>query len=105
MVTKTDEHKSIVELCKAFDDIIYMAIRYSNNRHSTSSGIVRDACAVRAKYHDYCQFYLKDDNTLDGPDLGDDGKLLGVAVPEDNLKDLVEYYKHKKPLGRWQGEK
>ena len=87
MVTKIDECKAIVELCKAFDDIVYMAIRYGSNRHTAAPGIIRDACEVRARYNDYVLFELKNDNTLNGPDVG------AFAVPSDNLKDLIEKYR------------
>ena len=75
--------QDVKDLLKAFDDIVWMAIRYANNKHSYAPGMVRDACRVRAKFGD---FRLKVDDTLADKDDG-------IGFPGDNLKDLLEKYK------------
>lgn len=72
----------IEELKKAFDDIIWMAIRYANNRQTAAPSMVRDACEIRAKFSD---FKLKDDKTL--------YDWNGEGLKSDNLKDLIKTYR------------
>ena len=82
--TKEDEYKFYIEeLKKAFDDVVWMAIRYAHNRHSYAPGMVRDACKIRAKFGD---FHLKDDAVIrESKDKS--------GLPGDSLKDLLEKYK------------
>jgi len=83
--TKEDKYKFYIERLKeAFDDIVWMAIRYANNRRTFAPTIVREACKIRAKFGD---FHLKDDKTLDGPTTD------GWVCKNDNLRDLLEKYK------------
>ena len=76
---------TLEDLKQAFDDIVWMAIRYANNRHTYAPGMVRDAVAVRAAFGDFA--FRHYDETLDGPDK--DG---GMVCEGDNLKDLYEKY-------------
>lgn len=82
--TKADMYEFYLEeLKKAFDDIIWMALRYANNRHTYAPGVVRKACRIRAKIGD---FHLKPDNTLEDFEGGHTFK-------HDNLRDLLEKYR------------
>jgi len=74
----------IDELKQAFDDIVWMAIRYAHNRHSYAPGMVRDACKVRAKFGN---FGLKEDDTLGDP------CTHRAHITSDDLRDLFITYK------------
>ena len=76
----------IDELKRAFDDIVWMAVRYAHNRHTYAPGMVRDACKVRDKFGD---FSLKEDDTLSDPCTYGDQPYL----KDDDLRDLFIKYK------------
>lgn len=75
----------IEQLKKAFDDIIWMAIRYANNRRTYAPSMVRDACKIRANFGD---FKLRPDVALE-----DQNDECGLYLESDNLKDLLEKYR------------
>lgn len=84
MVTKKD----MKEMCDAFDEILWMSIRYAHGRHTFASTIVRDACKVRAKHG---ELTIRSDHTLEerpGPK-----DRWGVDLESDYLFDLFETYK------------
>jgi hypothetical protein len=85
------EKLEVKELCAAFDDIIYMAIRYANNRHTYAPSIVRYACETRAKFDKMRKFNLKEDTTLEAPE----SNTRGIVCEGDNLLDLIEKYKRR----------
>ena len=90
--------KGLEELKEAFDDIIWMAIRYAHGRYTFSPYTVRKACEIRAKYGD---FHIKEDSTLKEPKAyppyrsGPLEKLPDneLRCKEDDLRDLMEKYK------------
>lgn len=73
------------KLMEAFDDIIYMAIRYAHCRRTAAPDTVRRACEIRAKYGD---FKLRYDDTLTS-----DMKWHKNPRSEDDLRGLLEIYK------------
>lgn len=78
----TKHQKELNKLREAFQDVIWMAVRYANGSQSYSPGMVRDAvAAVREVFPD---FELKYDSTLMRPD--DD---LPDYRKQDYLHDLL----------------
>ena len=76
------------ELCKAFDEILWMAVRYAHGRHTYAPSMVRDACKVRAKFG---KFELRPDHTLiERPPIKE---RWGMDLDSDYLFDLFETYR------------
>jgi len=57
----TDKQK-LKRLIEAYDEILYMAIRYANGRHTAAPGMVRRSVAIRAEID--ANFTLMPDDTL-----------------------------------------
>ena len=85
-LNEASDTPSIEEIKQAFDDVIWMAIRYAHGRSTYAPGMVRDACGARAKFGD---FQLKEDDTLE------DIYVTPVSIKDDDLRDLIELYGRK----------
>ena len=82
MLTKDDKIKG------AISDILWMAIRYADGRHTYAPSTVRRAVKVIKEV--YPDFKLKEDKTLIKPNEKD---LFGASFKEDYLYDLVNQNK------------
>jgi len=72
----------------AISDILWMAIRYADGRHTYAPSTVRRAVKVIKEV--YPDFKLKEDKTLIKPNEKD---LFGASFKEDYLYDLVNQNK------------
>lgn len=70
---------------KAFEDTIWMAIRYAHGRHTYAPSMVRDAINSYKKI--FPDFELKKDITIDPPKPEE---LGGASLESDYLHDLFE---------------
>ena len=82
MLTKDDKIKG------AISDILWMAIRYADGRHTYAPSTVRRAVKVIKEV--YPDFKLKEDKALIKPNEKD---LFGASFKEDYLYDLVNQNK------------
>lgn len=74
-------------LLYAFEDVVWMAIRYAHGRQTYAPGLVRDAVNdVREMFPDW---ELPDDPVIFAPE-----KVTGL--PSDYLHDLYETYREDK---------
>ena len=73
------------ELAKAFDDILWMAIRYAHGRRTSAPSTVRDACKIRAKY---VPLIVRHDMTLD--EIVDQDRPINCVG--DDLRNLETQY-------------
>ena len=72
----------------AIEDILWMAIRYADGRHTYAPSMVRESVNVFEEV--YPDFKIKEDNTLIQPNEKD---LFGASSKEDYLYDLVNQNK------------
>jgi hypothetical protein len=72
------------ELKGAITDILWMAIRYADGRHTYAPSTIRRAVKVIKEV--YPDFKIKEDKTLVQPNEKD---LFGISSKEDYLYDLV----------------
>lgn len=80
----TDEQK-IKKLSHAFEEVIWMAIRYAHGRHSFAPSIVRDAIF---KYQEvFPDWKPSKDTTIEAPQHE---LTEGFDLPSDYLHDLFE---------------
>ena len=78
------------KLLRAFEDVVWMAIRYANGRHTYAPQMVRDAIAsVQTLYPDW---KLRHDHTIktDVERMKASGAMKLLAIPGDYLDDLFE---------------
>jgi hypothetical protein len=76
----TDKEK-IKKLNKAFDDVIWMAIRYADGRHTYAPSMVRDAIASYKTVNP--DWKPKEDQAIEPP------KEVKIAFCGDYLYDIV----------------
>ena len=81
-MTKEDKIK------EAITDILWMAIRYADGRHTYAPSMVRRAVKVIKEV--YPDFKIQEDKTLIQPNEKD---LFGSSSKEDYLYDLVNQNK------------
>ena len=72
----------------AIEDILWMAIRYADGRHTYAPSMVRSAVKVFKEV--YPDFKIREDNTIDPPR---EEELGGMSFREDYLYDLVNQNK------------
>ena len=77
-MTKEDKLK------KAIEDILWMAIRYADGRHTYAPGMLRDSVKVFKEV--YPDFKIKEDQTIEPPKEED---LGGISSRQDYLYDLI----------------
>jgi hypothetical protein len=78
------------KLLRAFEDVVWMAIRYANGRHTYAPQMVRDAIAsVQTLYPDW---KLRHDRTIktDVERMKAFDDVLGLSISSDYLDDLFE---------------
>ena len=86
MVKKSDADK----LLRAFEDVVWMAIRYANGRHTFAPQMVRDAIAsVQTVYPNW---KLRHDHTIktDVELMKRFDDVPGLSISSDYLDDLFE---------------
>ena len=71
----------------AITDILWMAIRYADWRHTYAPSMVRRAVKVIKEV--YPDFKLKEDKTLIKPNCSIENDLFGASAKEVYLYDLV----------------
>jgi len=79
----TTKEKKILSKC--FEDVIWMAIRYADGRHTYAPSMVRDA--IRDFKEIYPDWKPKHDITIKKPS---DDKIEGMSFASDYLWDLFE---------------
>jgi hypothetical protein len=85
--------KKIEVLNGCFEEVIWMAIRYANGRHTYAPDMVRDAVKKYKEVNP--DFVLKHDITIEPPEESD---LGGMRFRSDYLYDLfVEFVNKKTP--------
>lgn len=67
----------------AFEDTIWMAIRYAHGRHTYAPGMVREA--IRCFKEVFPDWKPREDETIGGPE---DKLVGGMIFPDDYLGDL-----------------
>ena len=78
------------KLLLAFEDVVWMAIRYANGRHTYAPQMVRDAItSVQTLYPDW---KLRHDRTIktDVERMKAFDDVLGLSISSDYLDDLFE---------------
>ena len=80
----TDKQK-IAILCKCFEDIVWMAIRYAHGRHTYAPSMVR--FAVRDYQKIVPDFKPRPDITIHAPS---ESEIGGLSLREDYLHDLYD---------------
>jgi len=78
------------KLLKAFEDVVWMAIRYANGRHTYAPQMVRDAIAsVQSVYPDWKP---RHDHTIktDVVRMKACYDVVSLSIPTDYLDDLFE---------------
>lgn len=75
--------KKIEILNRCFNDIIWMAIRYADGRHTYAPGMVRDAIKDFQKVNP--DWKPKLDITINKP------KIINIGTESDYLYDLFEH--------------
>ncbi len=83
-IIKTKKMSKEEKIKEAITDILWMAIRYADGRHTYAPSTVRRA--VKTIKEVYPDFKLKEDKTLIQPNEKD---LFGASSKEDYLYDLV----------------
>ena len=78
-----DEQIAILKRC--FEDVIWMAIRYADGRHTMAPSIVRDAIKDYQKVNP--NWKPKADGVIKKPT---DEMLVGIALESDYLWDIVQ---------------
>jgi hypothetical protein len=78
----TDQEK-IQKLKHAFEETIWMAIRYAHGRHTYAPSIVRDAVNNFKKV--FPDWELKEDRVIELPD---ESTINGFSLRSDYLDDL-----------------
>jgi len=73
----------------AIEDILWMAIRYADGRHTYAPSMVRRAVKVFEEV--YPDFKIKEDQTIDPPT--EDDLRRGSSFRDDYLYDLVNQNK------------
>ena len=87
MVSKQEHQRVIDELCAAFDEIVWMSIRYAHGRHTYAPDMVRNAIKKRASI---APFTIRPDSTLEPrPDPKD---RTCCDLDSDYLFDIFEKY-------------
>lgn len=71
-------------LLKAYNDVVWMAIRYAHGRNTYAPSMVRDSVNTVKKM--FPGWKLRDDATIEPPP---DEPLVG-SLPSDYLNDLFE---------------
>ena len=87
-VQKEDKMNKEDKIKEAITDILWMAIRYADGRHTYAPSTVRRA--VKTIKEVYPDFKIKEDTTLIQPNEED---LFGASSKEDYLYDLVNQTK------------
>jgi hypothetical protein len=77
--------EDIQTLRQCYEDVIWMAIRYADGRHTYSPGMVRES--VRNFKRIFPDFKLREDITLTKPE---DIETNTIASRSDYLYDLIE---------------
>lgn len=72
-------------LKKCFEDVIWMAIRYADGRHTYAPGMVRDA--IKNFKTIFPDWKLRNDVTIKPPD---ESEISGFNFRDDYLDDLFE---------------
>ena len=80
-----EKDKQIAILSHCFKQVIWMAIRYADGRHTYSPSVVRDAIKDFQKVHP--NWKPKEDNTIKKPT---EDIINGIALESDYLWDLVQ---------------
>lgn len=78
-----DEKIKILSHC--FEEVIWMAIRYADGRHTYAPGMVRDAIKSFKKVNP--DWNPREDKTLEKPS---EDELGGISFYSDYLWDLVQ---------------
>ena len=73
----------------AIEDILWMAIRYADGRHTYAPSMVRRAVKVFEEV--YLDFKIKEDRTIEPPT--EDDLRIGSYFRDDYLYDLVNQNK------------
>jgi hypothetical protein len=77
--------EKIAKLKQAFEDTIWMAIRYAHGRHTYAPGIVRNAITTFKKV--FPDWNPRNDITIDSPDKD---TIKGALSRSDYLDDLFK---------------
>lgn len=77
--------EKIAKLKQAFDDTIWMAIRYAHGRHTYAPGMVRDA--ITGFKEVFPDWKPREDITIHPPEKD---ILQGIIIRSDYLDDLFE---------------
>lgn len=85
-MTKKEEQK----LRKAVEDILWMAIRYADGRHTYAPSTVRSSVKIFKEIWE--DFTLREDISISAPK---EEELGGISFREDYLYDLIELLKPK----------
>lgn len=84
-MTPKEKDKQIAILSHCFEEVIWMAIRYADGRHTFAPSMVRDAIRDFQKIHP--NWTPKVDGTIKKPD---ESMIGGFSLESDYLWDLVQ---------------
>ena len=79
------DKEKIQLLSKAFEEVIWMAIRYADGRHTYAPSAVRDAVKMYQKV--YPDWKPREDITITKPT---EDEMWGMSMASDYLWDLFE---------------
>lgn len=78
-----NKDEQLRKMRRAFEDVIWMAVRYADGRHTYAPSMVRDA--IKEVKEVFPDFKLKDDGVIEKPK-----EIDWVGAPSDYLWDLFE---------------